>query len=331
MKEIKFLFTFCKHNQFDIKIDLFMSSKEFMDHFNDSDVDFREILFSGNLELLRKYLCDNCSSTRSIWHSSESLNNVGEFLFRMEKEGYESTCVINIPVLRKKGKEISEGIVYEIYMSGGNGDTFSFMITTNLPLDCVMHNRELYPEEIITKKKLINRISRLSLNDKNILEGKDNFGYKIISIHGTRNKKYIRCIVTDYLKIYYSRTIRDLIENGYSMENGFINGNNSNLINYITNSYDNNDKLEFDIELTYMDGLDLKRYNMIYTISGSSNIDDKIKDCDLSIVKKRNNIVTITNEGGVVKREGKYDEDIIYEKKVSYKEFIKSIKEVSLI
>lgn len=27
----------------------------------------------------------------------------------------------------------------------------------------------------------------------------------------------------------------------------------------------------------------------------------------------------------------RYDEDIIYEKKVSYKEFIKSIKEVSLI
>lgn len=331
MKEIKFLFTFFKNNQFNIHIDLFMSSKEFIDHFNDSDVDFREILLSGNLELLRKYLCDNCSSTRSIWHSSESLNNVGEFLFQMEKEGYESTCSINIPVLRKKGKEISEGIVYEIYMSGGNGDTFSFMITNNLPLDCVMHNRELYPEERITKKKLINRISRLSLNDKNILEGKDNFGYKIISIHGTRNKKYIRYIITDYLKIYYSRTIRDLIENGYSMENGFINGNNSNLINYITNLYDNNDKLEFDMELTYMDGLDLKRYDMIYTISGSSSIDDKIKDCDLSIVKKRNNVVIVTNEGGVVKREGKYDEDIIYEKKVSYKEFIKSIKEVSLI
>lgn len=331
MKEIKFLFKFCKNNQFDIKIDLFMSSKEFMDHFNDSDVDFREILLFGNLELLRKYLCDNCSSTRSIWHSSESLNNVGEFLFQMEKEGYESTCSINIPVLRKKGKEISEGIVYEIYMSGGNGDTFSFIITNNLPLDCVMHNRELYLEERITKKKLINRISRLSLNDKNILEGKDNFGYRIISIHGTRNKKYIRCIVTDYLKIYYSRTIRDLIENGYSMENGFINGNNSNLINYITNSYDNNDKLEFDMELTYMDGLDLKRYDMIYTISGSSSIDDKIKDCDLSIVKKRNNVVIATNEGGVVKREGKYEEDTIYEKKVSYKEFIKSIKEISLI
>lgn len=331
MKEIKFLFTFFKNNQFNIHIDLFMSSKEFMDHFNDSDVDFREILFSGNLELLRKYLCDNCSSTRSIWHSSDSLNNVGEFLFQMEKEGYESTCVINIPVLRKKGKEISEGIVYEIYMSGGNGDTFSFMITNNLPLDCVMHNRELYPEERIIKKKLINRISRLSLDDKNILEGKDNFGYRIISIHGTRNKKYIRCIITDYLKIYYSRTIRDLIENGYSMENGFINSNNSNLINYITNLYDNNDKLEFKMELTYMDGLDLKRYDMIYTISGSSSIDDKIKDCDLSIVKKRNNVVIVTNEGGVVKREGKYDEDIIYEKKVSYKEFIKSIKEVSLI
>lgn len=46
MKEIKFLFTFFKNNQFNIHIDLFMSSKEFMDHFNDSDVDFREILFS---------------------------------------------------------------------------------------------------------------------------------------------------------------------------------------------------------------------------------------------------------------------------------------------
>lgn len=105
MKEIKFLFTFFKNNQFNIHIDLFMSSKEFMGHFNDSDVDFREILFSGNLELLRKYLCDNCSSTRSIWHSSESLNNIGEFLFQMKKEGYESTCVINIPVLRKREKK----------------------------------------------------------------------------------------------------------------------------------------------------------------------------------------------------------------------------------
>ena len=70
---------------------------------------------------------------------------------------------------------------------------------------------------------------------------------------------------------------------------------------------------------------------MIYTISGSGSIDDKIKDCDLSIVKKRNNVVIATHEGGVVKREGKYEEDTIYEKKVSYKEFIKSIKEVSLI
>lgn len=94
MKEIKFLFTFFKNNQFNIHIDLLMSSKEFIDHFNDPNVDFREILFSGNLELLRKYLCDNCSSTRSIWHSSESLNNVGEFLFKMGKEGYDSECLI---------------------------------------------------------------------------------------------------------------------------------------------------------------------------------------------------------------------------------------------
>lgn len=88
MKEIKFFFRFLKNNQFDICIDLFMSSKEFMDHFNDSNVDFREILLSENLELLRNYLCNNCSSTRSIWHSSESLNNIGEFLFQMEQEGY---------------------------------------------------------------------------------------------------------------------------------------------------------------------------------------------------------------------------------------------------
>lgn len=331
MKEIKFLFRFIKNNQFDIRIDLFMSSKEFMDHFNDSNVDFREILLSGNLELLSKYLCENCSSTRSIWYSSESLNNVGEFLFQMKKEGYESSCSINIPVLRKKGKEVSEGIVHSIYIKGGNSDTFSFMITNSLPLDCVVYGNELYPRERITKKKLINRISRLFLNDKNILEGKDNFGYKIISMHGTRNKKYIRCIVTDYLKIYYSRTIRDLIENGYSIENGSINGNNSNLINYITNLYDNNDELEFKMEITYIDGLDLKKYGMIYTISGSSSIDDKIKDCDLSIVKKRYNIRIATNVGGVVKQEGKYEEDIIYENKVSYKEFIKSIKEASLI
>lgn len=86
MKEIKFLFTFYKDNQFNIKVDIFMSSKEFIDHFNDPDVDFKEILFSGNLELLRKYLCDNCSSTRSVWHSSDSLNSIGEFLFQMEKK-----------------------------------------------------------------------------------------------------------------------------------------------------------------------------------------------------------------------------------------------------
>lgn len=212
-------------------------------------------------------------------------------------------------------------------MKGGNGDNFSFMITNSLPLDYIVYGEELYPGERITKKKLINRISRLFLNDKNILEGKDNFGYKTILIHGTRNKKYIRCIETDYQKIYHSKTIRDLIENGY-----IASGNNTyTLIKYITNVYDNNDELEFKIKLTYIDGLDLQKYDMIYTISGSSNIDDKIKDCDLSIVKKRYNVVTFTNEGGVVKREGKYEEDTIYENKVSYKEFIKSIKEVSLI
>lgn len=326
MKEIRFLFRFIKNRQFDIRIELFMSSKEFMDHFNDSNVDFREILLYGNLELLRKYLCENCSSTRSVYYSSDSLNNVGEFLSRMEKEGYESSCSIDIPVLREKGKEVSEGIVYSIYIEGGNGsDNFSFMITNNLPLDCVVYGTELYPRERITKKKLINRISRLFLNDKNILESKYNFGYKTILIRGIKNKKYPGYILTNYLKIYYSRTIRDLIESGS------INGNNSNLINYITNAYDNNDKLEFKMEITYIDGLDLKKYGMIYNISGGSSIDDKIKDCNLSILKKRYNIRIATNVGGVVKQEGEYEEDIIYEKKVSYKEFIKSIKEVSLI
>jgi hypothetical protein len=325
MKEIKFLFTFFKNNQFNIHIDLFMSSKEFIDHFNDSDVDFREILFSGNLELLRKYLCDNCSSTRSIWHSSESLNNVGEFLFQMEKEGYESTCLINIPVLREKGKEVSEGIVYGIYIKEGYDSGISFNITSGLPLDCVVYGRELYPVERITKKKLINIISRLFLNDKGILESKDNFGYKGILMNVLINKKYIRSIVTDYKKIYHSRTIRDLIENGT------INTDKSNFIKYITSAYDNNDKLKFGTTLIYIDGLDAKKYRMEYIISGSRSIDDKIKDCDLLIVKERLNAVTITNEGGIVKREGKYEEDIIYENKVSYKEFIKSIKEVSLI
>lgn len=324
MKEIKFLFNFYKYNQFDIKIDLFMSSKEFMDHFNDSDVDFREILFSGNLELLRKYLCDNCNSTRSIWHSSESLNNIGEFLFQMEKEGYVPTCLIRIPVLKEKGEEISEGLVYEIYMNGGDVNNFSFKITNGLPLDCVMHGSILYFERI-AKKKLINRISRLSLNDKNILESKDNFGYKMALIDVEINKRFNRSIVIDYKEIYHSRTIVDLIENGN------INGNKPTAIKYITNAYDNNNKLKFKTKLTYIDGLDLKKYDMIYTISGSSNINDKIKDCILSIVKKRSNSVTVTNEGGVIKQEGKYEEDIIYEKKVSYKEFIKSIKEASLI
>lgn len=56
MKEIKFLFTFYKDNQFNIKVDIFMSSKEFIDYFSYPGVDFKEILLSGNLELLRKYL-----------------------------------------------------------------------------------------------------------------------------------------------------------------------------------------------------------------------------------------------------------------------------------
>lgn len=325
MKEIKFLFTFFKNNQFNIHIDLFMSSKEFMDHFNDSNVDFREILFSGYLEVLRKYLCENCSSTRSVWHSSDSLNTIGEFLFKMKKEGYESSCSIMIPVLREKGEEISEGIVYGIYIKEGYGSGISFNITSCLPLDSVVYGRELYPVESITKKKLINRISGLSLNDRDILESKDNFGYREIFMNVLRNKKYIRGIVTDYKKIYHSKTIRDLIENGT------INTDKSNLINYITNSYDNNDKLKFGMILIYTDGLDAKKYRMEYIISGSNSVDDKIKDCDLLIVKERCNSVTITNEGGIVKREGKYEEDIIYEKKVSYKEFIKSIKEVSSI
>lgn len=323
MKEIKFLFTFCKHNQFDIKIDLFMSSKEFIDHFSDPDVDFKEILFSGNLELLRKYLCDNCSSIRSVWHSSDSLNSIGEFLFQMEKEGYSSECLIRIPVLIEKGEEISEGIVYNIYMDGGIGSYFYFDITNGLPLDRAVYVTQLCPKERITKKKLMNMISKLSLNDKNILERKDNFGYKMISMDMKRDGRYVKCIVTDYKKIYHSKTIRDLILTGS------VDGNKSIAINYITTAYDNNDKLEFSIILNYIDGLDKEKYTMTYIISGSNSIDDKIKDCVLSIVKKIwNNEITV-NKGEV----GKvlYKESTIYEKKVSYKEFIKSIKEISLI
>lgn len=323
MKEIKFLFTFYKDNQFDIKVDLFMSSKEFMDHFNDPNVDFREILLSGNLELLRKYLCDNCSSTRSIWHSSDSLNNIGEFLFRMEKEGYSSSCLIKIPVLIEKGEEISEGIVYNIYMDGGIGSYFYFDITNGLPLDCAVYTTQLCPKERITKKKLMNMISKLSLNDKNILERKDNFGYKMISMDMKRDGRYVKYIVTDYKKIYHSKTIRDLILTGS------VDGNKSIAINYITTAYDNNDKLEFVINLKYTNGLDGEKYIMSYIISESSSIDDKIKDCDLSIVKKVwNNEITV-NKGEVGKVV--YKESTIYEKKVSYKEFIKSIKEISLI
>lgn len=323
MKEIKFLFKFCKDNQFDIKFDLFMSSKEFMDHFNDPNVDFREILLYGNLELLRKYLCDNCSSTRSVWYSSDSLNNIGEFLFKMKKEGYDSECLIKIPVLIEKGEEISEGIVYNIYIDGGIGSYFWFDITNGLPLDCAVYTTQLCPKERITKKKLINMISKLSLNDKNILERKDNFGYKMISMDMKRDGCYVKYIVTDYKKIYHSKTIRDLILTGS------VDGNKSIAINYITTAYDNNDKLEFVINLKYTNGLDGEKYIMSYIISGSNSIDDNIKDCDLSIVKKVwNNEITV-NKGEVGKVV--YKESTIYEKKVSYKEFIKSIKEVSLI
>lgn len=323
MKEIKFLFKFCKDNQFDIKIDLFMSSKEFMGYFNDPNVDFREILLYGNLELLRKYLCDNCSSTRSVWYSSDSLNNIGEFLFKMKKEGYDSECLIKIPVLIEKGEEISEGIVYNIYIDGGIGSYFWFDITNGLPLDCAVYTTQLCPKERITKKKLMNMISKLSLNDKNILERKDNFGYKMISMDMKRDGRYVKYIVTDYKKIYHSKTIRDLILTGS------VDGNKSIAINYITTAYDNNDKLEFVINLKYTNGLDGEKYIMSYIISGSNSIDDNIKDCDLSIVKKVwNNEITV-NKGEVGKVV--YKESTIYEKKVSYKEFIKSIKEVSLI
>ena len=323
MKEIKFLFKFCKDNQFDIKIDLFMSSKEFMGYFNDPNVDFREILLYGNLELLRKYLCDNCSSTRSVWYSSDSLNNIGEFLFKMKKEGYDSECLIKIPVLIEKGEEISEGIVYNIYIDGGIGSYFWFDITNGLPLDCAVYTTQLCPKERITKKKLMNMISKLSLNDKNILERKDNFGYKMISMDMKRDGRYVKYIVTDYKKIYHSKTIRDLILTGS------VDGNKSIAINYITTAYDNNDKLEFVINLKYTNGLDGEKYIMSYIISGSNSIDDNIKDCGLSIVKKVwNNEITV-NKGEVGKVV--YKESTIYEKKVSYKEFIKSIKEVSLI
>lgn len=332
MKEIKFLFTFFKNNQFNIHIDLFMSSKEFIDHFNDPNVDFREILLYGNLELLRKYLCDNCSSTRSIWHSSESLNNIGEFLFRMRKEGYDSACLIQIPILREK-REDSEGILYNIYMDGGDGNNFYFDIANGHPLGHEVYGtrlyprekttKKIYPKERITKKKLISMISKLFLNGKNILESKDNFGYRTLSIDVKINKNYASCILTDYKQIYHSRTIMDLLETGSAS------GGRSRCIKNIANAYDNNDKLEFSIILNYIDGLDKEKYTMTYIISESSSIDDKIKDCYLSIVKKIYNNEITTDKGEVNKIV--HREDVIYEKKVSYKEFIKSIKEISLI
>lgn len=334
MKEIKFLFTFFKNNQFNIHIDLFMSSKEFMDHFNDSDVDFREILFSGNLELLRKYLCDNCSSTRSIWHSLDSLNNIGKFLFQMEKEGYDSACLIQIPILREKGED-SEGILYNIYMDGGDGNNFSFDITDGRPLGHEVYGtrlypregttKKIYPKERITKKKLISMISKLFLNGKNILESKDNFGYRTLSIDVKINKNYTSYILTDYKQIYHSRTIMDLLETG-SASDGI-----SRCIKNVANAYDNNDKLEFSIILNYIDGLDKEKYTITYIISESSSIDDKIKDCDLSIVKKVWNKEITVNKGELNEVTYKAATSTIYEKKVSYKEFIKSIKEISLI
>lgn len=332
MKEIKFLFTFFKNNQFNIHIDLLMSSKEFIDHFNDPNVDFREILFSGNLELLRKYLCDNCSSTRSIWHSSDSLNNIGEFLFRMKKEGYDSACLIQIPILREKGED-SEGILYNIYIDGGDGNNFSFDITNGHPLGHEVYGtrlypregttKKIYPKERITKKKLISMISKLFLNGKNILESKDNFGYRTLSIDVKINKNYTSCILTDYKQIYHSRTIMDLLETGSASDG------RSRCIKNVANAYDNNDKLEFSIILNYIDGLDKEKYTITYIISESSSIDDKIKDCYLSIVKKIYNNEITTDKGEVGKVV--YKESTIYEKKVSYKEFIKSIKEISLI
>lgn len=42
MKEIKFLFTFFKNNQFNIHIDLFMSSKEFIDYFSYPGADLKK-------------------------------------------------------------------------------------------------------------------------------------------------------------------------------------------------------------------------------------------------------------------------------------------------
>ena len=246
----------------------------------------------------------------------------------MEKEGYDSACLIQIPILREKGED-SEGILYNIYMDGGDGNNFSFDITDGRPLDCAVYGtrlypregttKKIYPKERITKKKLISMISKLFLNGKNILESKDNFGYRTLSIDVKINKNYVSCILTDYKQIYHSRTIMDLLETGSASDG------RSRCIKNVANAYDNNDKLEFSIILNYIDGLDKEKYTITYIISESSSIDDKIKDCDLSIVKKVWN-KEITTDKGVV-----YKEDIIYEKKVSYKEFIKSIKEVSLI
>lgn len=96
----------------------------------------------------------------------------------MEKEGgYDSTCLIDIPVLRERGKELSKEILlYSIYINNSRkaDDKFIFNITYGAPLDLIVHRKILYSEERVIKEKLINRITRLFLNDKGILESKDN-------------------------------------------------------------------------------------------------------------------------------------------------------------
>lgn len=220
-------------------------------------------------------------------------------------------------------------------MDGGDGNNFSFDITDGRPLGHEVYGtrlypregttKKIYPKERITKKKLISMISKLFLNGKNILESKDNFGYRTLSIDVKINKNYASCILTDYKQIYHSRTIMDLLETGSASDG------RSRCIKNVANAYDNNDKLEFSIILNYIDGLDKEKYTITYIISESSSIDDKIKDCDLSIVKKVWNKEITVNKGEVNEVTYKAATSTIYEKKVSYKEFIKSIKEISLI
>ena len=83
--------------------------------------------------------------------------------------------------------------------------------------------------------------------------------------------------------------------------------------------------------INYINGLDKEKYTMTYIISGSNSIDDKIKDCDLLIVKKVWNKEILINKGELNEVAYKASTSTIYEKTVSYKEFIKSIKEISLI